>query len=200
MPSMECAQRQLEKVLGVKKYHPQEKYFFRVKAGDTILYDLLGDDKDTRRATQECYQLLHHAHTYGLEKCLMIVGSDVSFLYAIEISFPSYLLQGYSNTMNILYDKYFALFYSPTLDDSFPMETITKVLEIKNRRKKGNIVSFHSFITNYRLWHSLNVNVDMDTIKFPLPPADGFLPLINAKWNLSKYPLDTLTKMFNNCK
>ena len=199
--STESAEKRLEKFLGVERYDPQETYFLRFDADNPKLFELIGDDKNLKRATGEFYQVLHHTYTYGVEKCLLIIGSNKRFLYAIEITFSRELLRSYNNVMNLLYERYYEFLYCETLDEDFPVSKIEQALELKNlKKKKGDTMSLHLFMTNYRLWRSINVEIDSDAIKFPLPPMDRFLPNLNAGWNLSKHPSDTLTKLFDECE
>ena len=198
--SLKGAEMKLRKNLGVERYHPQHKYFFRVQATDPVLHQLIGDTKDTKRVTRELCQLLHHAHTYNVNRCLLIVGSHNNLMYVVEVLFPSQLLRSYAAVMDTMYEKYFSFLYHATLDeDSFPRQKIETVLAIHNQgKKKGDRVEWHAFHLHFMLWRSLNVTVDPHAIKFPLPPMDMFIPAQNVDWNLAKGPSDTLTKLFDD--
>ena len=200
--SFDAATDRLEEYLGAELYDPQERYYIRLDCTDPKLFDLISDETDKTRASKELFQMLHHTYTYKSKKCLLLVGSNKNLSYAVEISFDDNTIQSYQKVINAMYTRYFAFFYEPTFNEtSFPIEKVERALEIRNQgEKKGDTVSFHSFLTNYQLWRALNVQPDTTSIKFPLPPMDRFLPCQNAEWNLSKHPSDTLTKLFDECK
>ena len=174
----------------------------QINGDNPALQELINDANDPKRSTQELYQLIHHAYTYGADKCILVVGSNRKLMYVVEVSFPPSLLSAYDSVVRSMYEQYFAFFYDVTLEESsFPANKIKLALEQKNAgKKKGDQVSYHAFLTNYMLWRSLNVTPDVRSIKFPLPPMDRFLPCQNAEWNLSKGPSDTLTKLFDECE
>ena len=196
--NFDCARRRLKKVLGADRYFSHLTYYFCMKADDPKLQDLIGDDKKKSRFTGEAYQMLHHAHVYGVERCLFLVGSKTKLLYVIEVEFPQSLLEAYGHVTNELFTRYYSFLYGTYEKDSFPEEKVQEALEQVNLgRKKVDQVSWHSFTMNYRLWRALNVG---GSVRFPLPPCDRFLPCQNADWNLAKGPSDTLTKLFDDCE
>jgi len=47
-------------------------------------------------------------------------------------------------------------------------------------------LDMHSFLTNYNVWHALNVDVNASNIWFPLPPCARLIPFQNLLWNIFK--------------
>lgn len=200
--SQDCATTRLKQVLGVNYYSPHQKYFLHLGAGDSNLSTLIKDDTDKNRLTKEAYQMLHHAYTYGVDCCMLLVGGRTDLMYAVEVKFPPSLLRSYDAVIRTLFSTYYDFLYHGTFNEtSFPSEKVKKGLDLHNQGKKsGDQVTWHAFLTNYRLWRSINVEPDYRAIRFPLPPIDRFLPCQNAEWNLSKGPSDTLTKLFDDCE
>ena len=196
------AKERLKRVLGADDFHSHRKYYFRMNADDVNLYKLIGDSRDKQRFTKELYQMMHHTSVYGANACLLLIGLEKSLLYAVEVVFPTHILEEYNHITKVLYERHFKIFYSKEFDaKSFPAESINRALDQLNKgRKVGDRVSWHAFTTNYRLWRAINVEVDERAIRFPLPPMDMFLPCQNAEWNVSKGPSDTLTKLFDSCE
>ena len=199
-PSTEGARHQLKKLLGGERYHPQRKYYFKMCATDPTLHQLLFDPRNTKRVCRELFQLLHHVYSYNVDHCLLIVGTHNDLLYAVEVKFPSDLLQCYGTLMDALYERHFSFLYQRTVsEDSFPVEKVKMALDIHNQGKqKGDQIDWYAFHTNYMLWRGLNVSIDVHAIKFPLPPMDMFIPCQNVEWNFSKGPSNTLTKLFDD--
>ena len=115
---------------------------------------------------------------YKAKKCLLIVGSNKRIMYMVEVSYNDSFLQSYNNGIKEMFKRYFLFLYNPTFNKStFPDDKVEAALAVRNRgKKKGDCVSIHSFLTNFRLWRALNVSVDPTAIKFPLPLMDKFLP------------------------
>ena len=196
--NFDCARRRLKKVLGADRYFSHLTYYLRMKADDSKLQHLIGDNKKKPRFTSKTYQMLHHAYVYGVEQCLFLVGSKTKLLYVIEVEFPQPLLEAYGHVTNKLFTWYYSFLYGTYEKDSFPKKKVQEALEQVNLgRKKVDQVLWHSFTMNYRLWRALNVG---SLVRFPLPPCDRFLPCQNADWNLAKGPSNTLTKLFDDCK
>ena len=200
--TQECAKEQLKDYLGVQKYHPSSKYYIRLRADDPSLHSLIGDVKNKKRSTLEMYQMLHHAYMYGVDSCMLLVGTDKSLLYVVEVNFPSSTIEAYHESLDTLFFKYYNFLYQSTFEESsFPCDRIQQALDLHNEgRKEGSQVTWHAFLTNYRLWRALNVEPDGRSIKFPLPPINRFIPSQNTEWNLSKHPSDTLTRLFDDCE
>ena len=175
--------------MGAEIYNPQECFFFQLDAEDEQLRQLLTDDSNSSRSKGELTQLIHHAYTYGANKTVLLVGSNNTLMYCVVIKFSTTLLQSYDCIVSMMYDKYFSFLYAPELKPStFPKEKVEMALGAhSDGEKKSDMVSWHSFITNYHLWQAINIKPDRRAIQFPLPPMDRFLPCQNAEWNLS-YP------------
>ena len=188
--------------MGAEIYNPQECFFFQLDAEDEQLRQLLTDDSNSSCSKGELTQLIHHAYTYGANKTVLLVGSNNILMYCVVIKFSTTLLQSYDCIVSMMYDKYFSFLYAPELKPStFPKEKVEMALGAhSDGEKKSDMVSWHSFITNYHLWQAINIKPDRRAIQFPLPPMDRFLPCQNAEWNLSKGPSDTLTSLFDDCK
>ena len=148
------------------------------------------------------YQMLHHAYTYRVDRCLLLVGGGNTLMYAVEIQFPQPILDSYNEVLSILFTKYYNFLYQGSFtEESFPCDRVQQALDLHNQgRKQGDQVTWHAFLTNYRLWRALNVEPDGRSIRFPLPPVNRFIPSQNTEWNLSKHPSDTLTKLFDDCE
>ena len=196
------AQEQLKEFLGVEDYNPQRKYLICLSAQDPALQKLIGDEKDTRRHKGESCQLAHHVHTYGSTDCWLLVGNHHHLLYAVHVTFPNTFVSSYKILLDVLYENCFEFLYCHTLsEDMFPTKAVKKALNKYNEgKKKGNQVNWHKFMTNYCLWQFLNIEPDTRAIRFPLPPSKMFIPTQIADWNLSKGPLDILTKLFDECE
>ena len=197
--SQENSRYRLRRFLGEEIYYSHQKYYLQLNASDSKLYELLYDEKDKKRVNRELYQMLHHVYTYGMDKCLLLIGNHTAFNYAVEVTFPQSIIASYNDVIETLYSKHYAFLYKTEFSEtSFPCDNVKKALESLNQgRKEGDHVSWHAFLTNYRLWRALNVEPDERAIRFPLPTIDKFLPCHNAEWNLSKGPSDTLTKLFD---
>ena len=119
--SQENARYKLRKILGAEAYFSHQKYFFRLSADDPKLLELLDDEKDKKRVTREMCQMLHHVHTYGVDRCLLLVGNHTAVMYAVEIKFPPSILIPYNNVIEVLYDKYVDFLYNKDFtESSFP--------------------------------------------------------------------------------
>ena len=144
-------------------------------------------------------QLLHHVFVYGSDQALMLIGKHNKFVVGILVSFPSELIDAYASMMHMFYEKWFKIFFVDDLS-SFPQDKISEALEIRNaQKKKKDVVDLHSFMTNYKLWRCLNVTVTTG-IRFPLPPMTMIIPYLNAFWNVTKGPSDTMTKLLDTCE
>ena len=92
-----------------------------------ILHQLLADSSIKDHHKRECIQLLHHVYVYGATSELLVIGNNVKFLYAIEVTFLPELLLAYKNVVEYI-SKYFD-FFCLSLDE-FPEEKIQDALEI----------------------------------------------------------------------
>ena len=143
--------------------------------------------------------MLHHAYVYDVKKVLLIVGSNRNFLFAVMVEFDDDLLSSYDKLIKLFYKKWFHIFFVDDLQ-ALPIETIKKALAIRNSTKAArDVVDLHSFVTNYKLWRSLNVKV-APGILFPLPPMAMVIPFINAFWNSTKGPSNTMTQLLDSCE
>ena len=191
--------RNLRDHVGVDLYDDSEEYMFTMSATDQEFLKLIGSELYPQRPMNEAMQLLHHAFVFGSDKALMLIGNHNKFCFAILVTFPPDLFAAYKVLMEVFFDKWFSIFFVEDLKD-FSQETIEKALQIRNaRKKKKDLVDLHSFMTNYKLWRSLNVKVTTG-IRFPLPPMTMIIPFLNAFWNVTKGPSDTMTKLLDTCE
>ena len=168
-------------------------------ADDKKLHDLIGSSLDRTRSNHECFQLLHHAFVFGESDVLLIVGTGKQFRYVVRICFSQDLMNAYGRLVKKCFDSWFNPFYANSLDN-FPFKRMEEALDIQNSsRKKKDAVDIHSFLTHLKLWRCLNVNV-ASHISFPLPPMRMVIPFMNAMWNASKGPSDTMTKLLDSCE
>ena len=181
--------------------HRNKRFFLQFDSDDPKkLHDLLRDQTKKDRHKRECIQLLHDVFVYGATAGLLLIGNNEKFLYAIEVAFSAELLSAFERVTDYLFKNYFEFFYKPTLED-FPEEKVEAALELRNNSKhKKNAISLHSFWTNYKLWRSLNVVVDEQSIKFPLPPCSRIIPMQCSWWNSTKGPSDTTTRLLDSCE
>ena len=185
--------------VGIDEYEESDEYMFAMSATDPSFLKLIGSTLYPQRPRHEAMQLLHHAFVFGSNEALMLIGNHNKFSFAIRVTFPSDLMRAYKVLMNTFFDKWFKIFFVEDLKD-LPQGRIEKALEIRNRgKKKRDFVDLHSFMTNYKLWRSLNVNVTLG-IRFPLPPMTMIIPFVNAFWNVTKGPSDTMTRLLDTCE
>ena len=146
-----------------------QHFFFQLSADNPEqLHKLLKSKEKKHRHKAECIQLLHHVYVYGASAGLFIIGNNSKCLYAVEVSFSRDLLNAYERIVKFIYNN-FKYFYNEKLDD-FPHEQIEKALEHRNQsQQKKGIIDMHAFMTNFKLWRALNVNVNDSVIKFLLP-------------------------------
>ena len=83
--NFDCARQRLKKVLGADWYFSHLTYYFCMKADDSKLLELIGDNKNKSRFTSKAYQMLHHAYVY--------IESKSKLLYVVEVEFPQSLLE-----------------------------------------------------------------------------------------------------------
>ena len=190
---------QLRHVVGADDWDEQKNYMFVVKAMDKKLLKLLNSSLDPGRAKRELFQLLHHTFVFGVQEALLIVGTDTSFVYGVQVKFPLALIHAYERLISKCYNKWIKPFYAQDFDQ-IPMQKIERALEIRNANKmKKDEVDIHSFVTNYKLWRCLNIDIPSG-IKFPLPPMRMIIPYVNAFWNCTKGPSDTMTRLLDSCE
>ena len=197
--TIEEAQKCLESVVGISEYERGEKYMFSFRADDEKFHQLIESSLDPKRLSRELFQLLHHAYVFGSTQVLLIVGMGNQFQFAVRVDFPGLLFEAYGRLIGMCFDKWFCPFYKEDLED-FPMEKIEEALQIRNsKRKKKDAVDMHSFVTHLKLWRALNIHVTQG-IQFPLPQMRMIIPFINAVWNSTKGPSDTMTKLLDSCE
>ena len=193
--AVEC----LRTCVGLDDWEEDKPYMFSMAATDSRFAKLIGSKLDPNRKKRELFQLLHHAYVYNVNKVLLIVGSNRNFLFAVEVEFNDDLLSAYDMLIELFYKKWFHIFFVNNLAD-LPIEQIESALKIRNATKAAkDVVDRHSFITNYKLWRSLNVKIPSG-ISFPLPPMAMVIPFINAFWNSTKGPSDTMTRLLDSCE
>ena len=102
------------------------------KALHALLADRSGTSSKDHHA-RECIQLLHHVYVYGATSGLMLIGNNVKFMYAIELSFSQELLAAYKEVTNYIY-QFFDYFYETSLE-KFPESEVENALELRNKSK-----------------------------------------------------------------
>ena len=189
----------LRHYVGVDSFEETSKYFLDMEITDPAFQELIGSSYDKSRHQRECFQLLHHTFVYGVEESILLVGTDKYFVFAVRVHFPLALLEAYNRLIDICYERWFGIFYLPEFND-FPLKKIKQALSFRNAAKpEKDRVDLHSFVTHFKLWRALNVEVPAG-IKFPLPPIRMAIPFINAFWNSTKGPSDTMTMLLDSCE
>lgn len=61
--------------------------------------------------TSELMQCLHHAYTYGKQKCILVIGDHRSYLGSVVMYYPQELLDAYGRILKFSFDKTFAWAY-----------------------------------------------------------------------------------------
>ena len=191
---------QLRQCLGPEDWNgPEGKYFFELDATDPKFFKIIDSSSNPSRAKNEAFQILHHCFVYSVDKALLLIGSDEDFFCCIKLKFSAQLLSAYETLLDMFYEQWFEKFYTKDFVD-FPLDEINEALMLRNKkRKKRDHVSLHSFVTNYKLWRCLNIDVTAG-IKFPLPPIAMIVPFVNSFWNSTKGPSDTMTKLLDSCE
>ena len=160
-----------------------------VRCQDFEMNDYVPDD-------HENFQLLHHVYTYGAKEGLIIIGDNESLMYCVLVSFSDELLKAYHRIVGSIYKDVLYPFWGPKKD--FPFQSIEEALKSDSLKKAK--VDMESFMTTWDLWRALNVSIDHNTPKFPLPPCSRLIPYLNSFWNKAKHLSDTTTSLIDTCQ
>ena len=189
--TMNEAKERVEELVGAELYNAKQKFLINVGSGDSLLHLLISDEANPTRKVSESFQLLHSVFVAGATQGLLLVGSKDTLMYGVKVAFDAELLYAYSAVVDYIYDKYAKLFFESTIEELQANEEIPTALA------HLGYIEMHSFWTNYMVWRALNVNVNPNNVKFPLPACARCIPFQNAKWNVLKGPSDTTTKLLD---
>jgi hypothetical protein len=189
----EEATDKIEEYVGAELYQKGKLYLLTTSSSDDLLKLLIHDKANPRRKTNESFQLLHGAYVAGSSRGILLVGSRSKLMYAIDVRFEDELLEAYHKVVTYMYETFFAPFYELSMEglQTQHKDTIDEALE------HLDWIDEHAFWTTFKLWQSLNVDVNNNNIQFPLPACSRLLPIQHARWNILKGPSDTTTKLID---